>query len=162
MTTPNLYSGPTWDLTCEYDSPNAPAVLADIAEISTNLNRLQFENQQLVIHRSVEWAQQIFETTSTTNHLIRQLRTYANCLLSVDGQEPAAQKLLAELQPLIKTMSTAQKTLRDFLLRSDEQTIAACAGLAPPRPAALGHVRWCTQSCLPPEISSVVLHQPQR
>ncbi len=107
--------GPSWDLASEYTSPDCAALAADLHALTELLDRIEALNPALVaaLHGAsaldvasaqsvVATAQEVFRLSEKAGPLLGNPLTYANCLLSVDAQDEAAQVLQGRLQKFQK------------------------------------------------------------
>ena len=116
-------SGPAWDLTAEYDSVDDVRLTQDLAELNGVLDRIEALNKSLT-DESVAVAQDIHRLLEEASSLLSNVSTYANCLLSVDGQDDGAQKLNGELQNYRKRCGDLFEPLSQFEDQADDSVIA--------------------------------------
>jgi len=103
--------GPSWDLASEYPSADSAELAADLAELSKLLDAIEALNPALVAALpnaatssvaaaapTTAVAQQVFKLSEQAGPLLSNPLTYANCLLSVDARDEAAQVLQGKLQ----------------------------------------------------------------
>ncbi|HET6470212.1 MAG TPA: M3 family oligoendopeptidase [Pseudomonadales bacterium] len=103
--------GPRWDLASEYPSADSAELAADLAELSKLLDAIEALNPALVAALpnaatssvaaaapTTAVAQQVFKLSEQAGPLLSNPLTYANCLLSVDARDEAAQVLQGKLQ----------------------------------------------------------------
>jgi oligoendopeptidase F len=103
--------GPAWDLTGEYPSADSAELAADLLALERLLDEIEALNptlqallpeaEQLTVARaapSIAIAQQVFGLSEQARRLLANPRTYAECLLSVDARDAAAQALQGRLQ----------------------------------------------------------------
>ena len=121
-------SGPAWDLSTEYASPDDPAINVDLAELARLLGEVEGKNAALVdaVSRTFEFedgqrshaiaaARAIHATGEEAIRLLANPGTYAHCCLSVDGEDAAALALKGRLQSLEVRFRTAMEPLSQFL-----------------------------------------------
>ena len=126
--------GPSWDLSTEYESTDAPALEADLVRLSSLLDRIEALNPSLVAalpnaaalspldaRAAITAAQSVYALSEDASQLLRNPLTFANCLLSVDAQDEAAQRLQGRLQNYQKRYGDLLEPWSQFLdLVSDE------------------------------------------
>jgi oligoendopeptidase F len=126
--------GPSWDLASEYPGPASAELKADLLLLTSLLDRIEALNPILVdvlpmaprlevaaAAESIAVAQQIFLLSEEAAPLLGNPLTYANCLLSVDAQDEAAQVLQGRLQNYQKRYGELLEPWSEFLdLVSDE------------------------------------------
>ena len=118
--TASAVQGPSWQLNSEY--ANEAEVSSDLAEVDQLILRLQQSNSVLLSTGTTASAQATYSIQQEALRLLRQLRTYSSCRLSVDGTDTYANELQASLEGRLKALSIAQQPLRNFLLRSDDSS----------------------------------------
>ncbi len=132
------YSGPTWDLTTEYQSLQDPQIARDMQHVqdhivamekaSSPLKRMVQTNGRdpLVLPQEcVQAAQRITQHRYEALTLISNLRTYASCLLSVDGQLDEAKNLQSQVQALQARSQEVQQAFYGWVMATDDETIEA-------------------------------------
>jgi len=126
--------GPSWDLTSEYTSPQCAALSADLASLTEVLDHIEALNPTLVAvlphapkldlasaQPCIAVAQQVFRSSEKAWPLLSDPLRYANCLLSVDAQDEAAQVLQGRLQKFQKRYGELLEPWSEFLdLVADE------------------------------------------
>jgi oligoendopeptidase F len=103
--------GPAWELASEYPGPDSPELVADLAALTALLDQIEALNPMLIdllprlptldvaaARPSIAVAQQIFRLSEEASRLLSNPLVYANCLLSVDAHDEAAQMLQGRLQ----------------------------------------------------------------
>ena len=103
--------GPSWELASEYPAADSAELAADLAELSKLLDAIEALNPALVAALpnaatldvaaaapTTAVAQQVFKLSERAGPLLSNPLTYANCLLSVDARDEAAQVLQGKLQ----------------------------------------------------------------
>ena len=103
--------GPSWDLSTEYASVDAPELEADLAALGELLDEIAGVNPTLIAALpnarelriedaadAIAAAQHIYRLSECAIRLLRNPLTYANCLLSVDTRDDGAQALQGRLQ----------------------------------------------------------------
>lgn len=125
--------GPAWDLSSEYASVAAPAIASDLAQFAALLDQIEALNQHLLPHLAnvsslsvpeagalIAAARQVFVLSEQASPLLRNVQTYASCLLSVDARDDGAQALQGGLQAPQKRYGECLQPLSQFLdLASD-------------------------------------------
>ena len=120
--------GESWDLTSEYPAADSPELEADLTKLGALLDEIERRNGVLVSAledaatlevdgaRGViaeAWA--VFALTEDAATIVHDAEGYAECSLSVDSQDAAAQALLGRLQALEKRFANAAEPLSQFL-----------------------------------------------
>ncbi|MEM7249996.1 MAG: M3 family oligoendopeptidase [Pseudomonadota bacterium] len=133
-------SGPAWDLSTEYPSPESPLVQADIDACERHLVRLAHANVTLTqslpalvegapdavdIHRLLEAARGAHIEGQAAARLLNNILTYANCRLSVNGNDDAALALQGRLQQLETRLAQARQPLEQFVTLGPDPMIAS-------------------------------------
>lgn len=127
-------SGPSWDLSQEYTSPSDSQIQADLREFSSILDRVAEENKAIlaVIERiesmsssertaAIEAARNIHDLSEQASKFLGNPSTFANCLLSVDGNDDDAKTLEGSLIEYRVKYSELMNPLSQFLnLVSDD------------------------------------------
>ena len=130
MTTTHANSGESWDLASEYPSADSAAIDADFAELdalfdardraAAVLRSLLDGAETLSVDQAatgIEAAREAFVSSEAAERILNDLETYAECLLSVDSSDEAAQALLGRLQACVKRNDATGEPLRQFLDR---------------------------------------------
>ena len=141
-------TGPSWDLSQEYSSPTDPDIQSDLDELTSLLNVVEEENQQLLAviehidemsteerSSAIEASQAIYCLLEEASNLLRNPSTFANCLLSVDGDDEDAKILEGNLikyrlrfnelaQPSSQFLNLASDSVIDEYLQ-DERVAAS-------------------------------------
>ena len=120
--------GPSWDLSTEYEAPDAPALEADLVQLSSLLDRIEALNPTLVAalpnaarlsptdaRDAIVAAQSVYVLSEDASRLLRNPLTFANCLLSVDAQDESAQQLQGRLQRYQKRYADLLEPASQFL-----------------------------------------------
>ncbi len=125
--------GPAWDLTSEYSGPEAPEIQADLDALSELLDRIEKLNEDLdgvgdgVVGvagpAGVLAAQAIYKLYEQAVILLENPYSFANCLLSVNSRDDAAQSLYGRLQTYQKRFTELLEPLSQFTDLVDEETI---------------------------------------
>ncbi len=128
LDSPDRIEGPGWDLASEYSAPDSAELQADLHALTLLLDRIEALNPTLVealpgaasldvaaAAASVTVAQQIFKLSEQASPLLGNPLTYANCLLSVDAQDEAAQMLQGRLQKYQKRYGELLEPWSEFL-----------------------------------------------
>lgn len=120
-------SGPAWDLSDEYKSVDDPQIQADLARLDEILDRVAVLNEQFGADEtgqgSIAAAQQITKFSEMGGRLLSNVSVYASCILSVDSQHDAAQKLNGSLQRYRKRFGDLFEPLSQFLDSASEDAI---------------------------------------
>ena len=146
MTAETRIEGPSWDLSGEYASADAPEIDRDLAQLQALLDRVDALNPTLVaaLPRAAELtpetardaiaaAQSIYALSEEASLLLRNPLTFASCLLSVDSQHEGAQHLQGRLQNVQKRYGDLLEPWSQFLDLVSDDVIDAY--LADPRVA---------------------------
>lgn len=129
-------SGPAWDLSTEYASPDDPAIDGDLAELARLLGVIEgrgglladavsrgFEFDDGQRGHAIEAAREIHAMGEEAVKLLADPGTYAHCLLSVDAGDPAAQALQGRLKSVEVRFRTAMEPLSQFLDLAPENLV---------------------------------------
>ena len=121
-------SGPSWDLSQEYTSPSDSQIQADLQEFSSILDRVAEQNKAIlaVIERiesmsasertaAIEAARNIHDLSEQASKFLGNPSTFANCLLSVDGNDDDAKTLEGSLIEYRVKYSELMNPLSQFL-----------------------------------------------
>ena len=130
--------GEAWDLATEYPAPNSPEVERDMAALTRLLAAVQERNQALVPQLEdaarmraesaghvIAEARAVFALLEEAGCLLHDLDGYADCVLSVDSQDAAAQALRGRMQGVKKRFAEAEAPLSQFLDRASESVVEA-------------------------------------
>ena len=103
-------TGPSWDLSQEYESPTDPRIQADLDELTSMLDRIDDRNKGLTVvldhiddmsaaekSAAIDSACDLHNLIEEAAKLLRNPSTFANCLLSVDGDDEQAKILEGSL-----------------------------------------------------------------
>lgn len=118
-----IAQGPAWDLTSEYPAVESPQLRDDLEALSSLLDEAQALHEGLRGEGAVLQAQTLNRLREKANILMSDVSTYAHCLLSVDSQDEAAQKLNGELQSYFKRFGDVFEPLSQWLDEASEDTI---------------------------------------
>ena len=123
-----IIQGESWDLASEYPAADSPELEADLEKLGSLLDEIERRNAVLVPaledapNLAVEGAtaliaeaRAVFALTEDAATIVHDAEGYAECSLSVDSQDAAAQALLGRLQALEKRFSNAAEPLSQFL-----------------------------------------------
>jgi oligoendopeptidase F len=121
MATP--IQGPAWDLRSEYTSPDAKELNADLDRLNELCESVEALNPGLETEDRVRAAQQIYRLKDQASVLLQNPSAYANCLLSVDSRDTAAQNLQGRLQSYQKRLADACEPLNQFCDLASEDEI---------------------------------------
>ncbi|MXY58878.1 MAG: M3 family oligoendopeptidase [Gammaproteobacteria bacterium] len=123
-----VVQGVGWDLTGEYPAADSPEIDADSKRLGALLDDIERRNGALIplldgvaaltVHTAadaIEDARRIFALIEQARKLLRAPETYAECCLSVDGQDEQAQALLGRLQSASKRFDELAEPLGQFL-----------------------------------------------
>ena len=129
--------GEAWDLASEYPAPESPEVERDLAAVGDLLAQVEKQGGALAPDTPTpDVARAVFALLEETQRLLHDLGTYADCALSVDSQDEAAQALRGRLQSVRKRFAQAEAPLQQFLeLAPDEvvERFLAAEAVAPAR-----------------------------
>ncbi len=130
MTTTDADVGERWDLASEYPAPDCAEVDDDLAEIDA---LFEAQDRAAAVLRSllggaesldvdsagpgIEAAREAFVLGESAERLLGDMETYAECLLSVDSSDEAAQALMGRLQAYLKRNDEIAEPLWQFLDR---------------------------------------------
>ena len=130
MTTADINGGESWDLASEYPAPDCAEVDDDFSRIdalfdardqaATVLRSLLEGAETLTVDNAetgIEAAREAFALGEETARLLGDLETYAECRLSVDSSDEAAQALIGRLQAYLKRNDAIGEPLWQFLDR---------------------------------------------
>lgn len=121
-------TGPSWDLSHEYTSPSDSQIQADLREFTSILDRVAEENSAIlaVIDRidsmsssersgAIEAARNVHDLSEKASKFLGNPSTFANCLLSVDGNDDNAKTLEGSLIEYRVKFSELMQPLSQFL-----------------------------------------------
>ncbi len=121
-------TGPSWDLSHEYTSPSDSQIQADLREFTSILDRVAEENSAIlaVIDRidsmsssersgAIEAARNVQDLSEKASKFLGNPSTFANCLLSVDGNDDNAKTLEGSLIEYRVKFSELMQPLSQFL-----------------------------------------------
>lgn len=117
--------GPAWDLSSEYTSTVAPELETDLAEATRLCDEIEALNQAFAGDSQVSIAQQVFKLREQAAVLLQNPSVYANCLLSVNSRDSAAQTLQGRLQTYQKRLADVSEPLNQFCDLANDKEIAA-------------------------------------
>ncbi len=131
-------AGPAWNLTDEYPAIDAPQLDADLAAAAQALDEIDTLNSTLetalpgagelampAAQPLVDAARQVFRLAELAARLLRNVGTYANCLLSVDSGDEAAQRLQGSLINIEQRQGQLLEVHTQLLDRASEDFVAA-------------------------------------
>lgn len=120
--------GESWDLTTEYPAADSAELEADLAKLGGLLDEIGTRNAVLeaALERApalavedagvlIAEARAAFQLVERASVLIHDADGYAQCRLSVDSQDAAAQALLGRLQAVEKRFAVAAAPMSQFL-----------------------------------------------
>ena len=162
----NGVAGESWNLASEYPAADAPELDADLGKLHSLLDDIERRNASLTPHigsaeapaDAIAEARTIHTLTDDAGCLLRDPNTYAQCCLSVDSQDEAAQALLGRLQGAAKRFAAATAPLAQFLDLAPDAVVEAFLddpATAPARFAVL-HARKRSSERLPLEQETLV------
>lgn len=162
----NGVAGESWDLASEYPAADAPELDADLGRLDALLDDIERRNADLTPHigsaqapaEAIAQARAIHALAEDAGRLLRDPNTYAQCRLSVDSQDEAAQALLGRLQGAEKRFAAATAPLAQFLALAPDAAVEAFLddpATAPARFAVL-HARKRRSERLPLEQETLV------
>ena len=148
MTITDTNVGESWDLASEYPAPDCAEVDEDLAEIDT---LLKARNRVATVLRSllegadsldvdsagpgIEAAREAFVLGESAERLLSDIETYAECRLSVNSSDEAAQALMGRLQAYLKRNDEIAEPLWQFLDRVPDAVAEAFLDDAQTAPA---------------------------
>ena len=148
MTITDTNVGESWDLAREYPAPDCAEVDDDLAEIDTLFearNRVATVLRSLLegaesldvdsAGRGIEAAREAFVLGESAERLLSDIETYAECRLSVDSSDEAAQALMGRLQAYLKRNDEIAEPLWQFLDRVPDPVAEAFLDDAQTAPA---------------------------
>ncbi len=162
-------AGESWDLTSEYPGADSPEIDADfkridelLAEIETRsallASRLPEASESTADDAAIAEARSVYLRIEDAMRLLGDLGVFAQCSLSVDSQDEAAQMLLGRLQAVTKRFDAAAEPLSQFLDRVPKEVVEAY--LASDDVAAsrfqVGHSRKRRHELLPLEEETLI------
>ena len=132
----SVVQGVSWDLASEYPGPDSAEIEADLARLSSRLDEVERLNAVLsplldgagelsveAAKGAIEAGRRIFAVSEEAARLLRDPGVYANCLLSVDSGDEAAQALRGRLQSYRKRFAELAEPLSQFLDRLPEEVV---------------------------------------
>jgi oligoendopeptidase F len=119
----NSFNGPRWEVESEYPNPDSPQVDADLNQVTSLVDKMEPLSADLTQNQDAATAQTLRKLADETGILLRNLHTYANCLLSVNGKDESAQKLMARLQNYDKLFAERVEALSAFCDTATEEQI---------------------------------------
>lgn len=124
----NNLHGEAWDLASEYPAPDSPEIERDLAALGDLLARIEERDQSILpfltaartldaasAGEAIDEARAIFALLEEAGRLRHDLAVYADCVLSVDSQDDAAQTLRGRMQGVQKRFDQAEAPLAQFL-----------------------------------------------
>ncbi len=121
-------AGPSWDLASEYRGPESAELTADLRDLSGLLDQIEALNPTLIdalpgaaglslaaSGASLAVAQQVARLAERAGPLLSNPLTYANCVLSVDAHDDAAQALQGRLQKYQKRYDELLEPWSEYL-----------------------------------------------
>ena len=149
-----IEQGESWDLESEYAAGDETALGEDLARLETLLEAIEGHHAALESAdrpKAVPAAQASFALTEQSRRIADDIETYAECRLSVDSQDEAAQRLLGRLQAAAKRLATAVEPLGQFQQRAPDAAIDAYLKdpVVAPSKFAVHHVRRRRHELLP-------------
>lgn len=121
-------AGPPWDLTAEYPGPESAEVENDLQRLDSLLEEIEALTVALAGHEQPEAiaaAQRVYQRCVTLQELLGNVTVYADCLLSVDSGDEAAQSLRGRLLNYQKRSAELLQPLAQFVNQASDETIAA-------------------------------------
>ena len=130
------FTGPSWDLSSEYLSPDDPAIDQDLARLQQLIEQIQRKSQALLplisnqkSPQESDWisvipvAREIQSYISSGRTLVRNVKTYANCRLSVDGRDAKAKVLEGNVKAIAATLQEATHAHSLFIKLAPDDVI---------------------------------------
>ena len=166
-----IIQGESWDLASEYPAADSPELEADLEKLGSLLDEIERRNAVLVpaledapnlavesATALIAEARAVFALTEDAATIVHDAEGYAECSLSVDSQDAAAQALLGRLQALEKRFANAAEPLSQFLDLAPDAVVDAY--LDDPAVAAsrfvVGHSRQRRHELLPLDQETLV------
>jgi oligoendopeptidase F len=130
MTQPTTeLAGPAWDLSGEYDGPASAGIENDLRRIEALLAEIESLNAGLAASpespEAIEAAQHVYARSVALQELLGNVTVYADCLLSVDSRDEAAQALRGRLLGCQKRAAELLEPLAQFVSDATDEAIAA-------------------------------------
>ena len=129
--------GESWDLASEYTAADSPQVDADLSKVGPLLDEIEQRNAVLTAALgeidtvavadaadAIATAQRVFVLVEQAERLLGDTATYAECCLSVNSQDEAAQGLMGRLQALQKRFANAAEPLAQFQDLATDDVVA--------------------------------------
>lgn len=129
---------PTWDNSKEYLGFDDQAMRLDLASIEAIIRQLDEIARSITAHIShaeqlegatlahvVTAAQEATRLSEKASILLHNVRTFAECELSVDGVNAAAKDMIGLLDPLAARLQEALSPVTQFLIRTSDTGVAA-------------------------------------
>lgn len=148
MTINDANVGESWDLASEYPTPDCAEIDDDLADIdtlfdardrlATVLRSLLEDAESLDVGTAapgIEAAREAFVLGEAAGRILSDIETYAECLLTVDSQDEAAQALIGRLQAYLKRNDEVAEPLWQFLDRVPDPVAEAFLDDAQTAPA---------------------------
>ena len=148
MTVHDANGGQGWDLASEYPAPDCPEIDDDFSKIgalfdvrdrmATVLRSLLEDAESLDpagAGPGIEAAREAFVLGESAERLLHDIETYAECRLSVDSSDEAAQALIGRLQAYLKRNDEVAEPLWQFLDRVSDAVVEAFLDDAQTAPA---------------------------
>jgi oligoendopeptidase F len=156
-------AGPAWDLEAEYPSADAARLAADLEALAALLDRIEAVNPVLIavlptapsasadeLSEAIAAARSVHRLAEEAGPLLRNPLTYADCLLSVNAEDAAAQALKGRLQKFQKRYSDLMEPASQFLDRVSDEVVTSYLSDSAVAPAAflVWHARKRRQELL--------------
>ena len=120
--------GPSWDLASEYPSADSREIEADLEVLDALIDEIERRNRALAsgsVGNQIQQARAIHALTEQAARIVSDTGSYAECALSVDSQDEAAQALLGRLQAVQKRFANATEPLDQFLNLASDDVVEA-------------------------------------
>ena len=163
--------GRSWDLSSEYPAADSPEIEADLAALDALLEDIETQNATLTplldragglsveaAREAISAARAIHALTERAVQIVHDTEGYAECSLSVDSEDEAAQMLLGRLQSVQKRFANATEPLDQFLSLAPDDVVEAYLAHDATAPSrfAVEHARKRRHELLPLDQETLV------
>ena len=163
--------GRSWDLKSEYPAADSPEIEADLAALDALLEDVETQNATLTplldradglsveaAREAISAARAIHALTEHAVQIVRDTDGFAQCSLSVDSEDEAAQRLLGRLQSVQKRFANATEPLDQFLNLVPDEVVEAYLADETTAPSrfAVEHARKRRHELLPLDQETLV------
>ncbi|KAG5191699.1 oligoendopeptidase F [Tribonema minus] len=145
--------GPAWDLSDEYDSLTGDTVKKDLDTAQQLIAQLTEQCKGIAVDgtsaQDVAALAELASLKRAASTILRNLATYANCELSVDGASGDARSLLARTRDMMSALAQAVDPLSVALRLAPDAVADAYLALVPEEAFMLRHDRKLRDFTLP-------------